>query len=65
MLRKYPYFRLQVHLLKGKDLLAMDRGGKKIALSIVKEYIQGTRFIVTNANSNDANTDGLNNDKIS
>ena len=27
LLRKYPYFKLKVHLINGKDLLAMDRGG--------------------------------------
>jgi len=27
MLRMYPYFRLEVHLLQGKNLIAMDRGG--------------------------------------
>ena len=30
MLRMYTFFRLEVHLLKGNDLLAMDRGGKLI-----------------------------------
>ena len=28
MLRMYPYFRLEIHLLQGNNLLAMDRGGK-------------------------------------
>ena len=27
MLRKYPYFKIQAHLINGRDLLAMDRGG--------------------------------------
>ena len=28
MFRKYPYFKLEVHIIKGEGLLAMDRGGK-------------------------------------
>ena len=27
MLRKYPYFKIQAHIINGRDLLAMDRGG--------------------------------------
>ena len=27
MLRKYPFFKIQAHLINGRDLLAMDRGG--------------------------------------
>ena len=28
ILRMYTFFRLEVHLLRGNDLVAMDRGGK-------------------------------------
>ena len=27
LFRKYPYFKLEVHVVKGDGLLAMDRGG--------------------------------------
>ena len=27
MLRKYPFFKIQAHIIDGRDLLAMDRGG--------------------------------------
>ena len=27
LFRKYPYFKLEIHVVKGDSLLAMDRGG--------------------------------------
>ncbi len=37
LLRKYPYFKLQINLLNGKDLLAMDRGGLCLSKILFKE----------------------------
>ena len=36
MLRKYPFFKLEVIVGSGRDLIAMDRGGKFVSNLLYK-----------------------------
>jgi hypothetical protein len=42
MLRKFPYFKLEVMVYGGKELLAMDRGGKKTQKKISLKLLLGS-----------------------
>ena len=35
MLRKYPFFKLEVVVGSGRDLIAMDRGGKSYFMHLI------------------------------
>lgn len=48
MLRKYPFFKLEVVAGSGRDLIAMDRGGKslkEILFELIFDRIQCTGYL--------------------
>ena len=49
MLRKYPFFKLEVVVGSGRDLIAMDRGGKSflgILFELIFYMIQCTGYLL-------------------
>ena len=46
MLRKYPFFKLEVVVGSGRDLIAMDRGGKFHSQILCIDILQDTSIIL-------------------
>ena len=44
MLRKYPFFKLEVVVGSGRDLIAMDRGGKFYLQILLYRYFVGCKY---------------------
>ena len=44
MLRKYPFFKLEVVVGSGRDLIAMDRGGKFHSQILLYWYFTGYKY---------------------
>ena len=45
MLRKYPFFKLEVVVGSGRDLIAMDRGGKSHSQILCIDILQDTNIM--------------------